>query len=354
MQNLLEFIEKLQSDKRFASFDEVATKQGIVLKILSLLEWDPFDIDEIQPEYTKGDKKVSFSLRSNNSDKAFIVVEKGEKNLKNAREELMNFAAKENVAIAVLTNGVTWWFFSPHLGESAEEKHFLRIQTSEQKPEQIAKRFLEFLSKQNLVSGKAAEAAETIYEAKQKEKLLQEYLPKAWEDIMKNPEKWLVDSMVKATEGLCGYKPDKEIVKDFLSSDNKTNVNPAPSTKFESPAKPQEDKKSVQASSIGKSVTAFTFKGKTYPVKSWKDMLLKICELINAEHKDNFEFLINLSTQEEGIFSKDKNSILICEKIPGTDIYVNVDLSPKDTLALCYDILSVFGYKEKDLSLDTK
>jgi len=95
MQDLLEFIKKLQSDKRFASFDEVAAKQGIVLKILSLLEWDPFDVDEIQPEYARGDKRVDFSLRSNNSSKAFIVVEKVEKNLENSREQLMDFGAKE-------------------------------------------------------------------------------------------------------------------------------------------------------------------------------------------------------------------------------------------------------------------
>ena len=65
MQNLLEFIKKLRSDKRFTSFDEAATKQGIVLKILSLLEWDPFNIDEIQPEYAMGDKRVDFSRMSN-------------------------------------------------------------------------------------------------------------------------------------------------------------------------------------------------------------------------------------------------------------------------------------------------
>ena len=83
-------------------------------------------------------------------------------------------------------------------------------------------------------------------------------------------------------------------------------------------------------------------------------MLLKFFELINAEHKDDFEFLINLSTQEEGVFSKNKDSILIPEKIPGTDIYVNVDLTPKGSLALCYETMSVFGYKVSDLSIEAE
>jgi predicted type IV restriction endonuclease len=354
MENLLEFIEKLQSDKRFASFDEVATKQGIVLKILSLLEWDPFNIDEIQPEYTVGDKRVDFSLRSNDSNKAFVVVEKVAKNLKNSREQLMDFAAKEGVKIGILTNGITWWFFSPHLGDDFEEKNFLRIQIDEQKPEQITQRFLEFLSKGSVVSGKAAQAVENMYQAKKKAILIEEHLPKAWQEIMREPEKWLVDIVAKATEGLCGYKPDQETVKNFLSSDREKELKIPTSIKPEPASKPQEEKKSVQKVPTGKSINAFTFKGKKYMVKSWKAMLLKFFELINAEHKDKFEFLIDLSAQEEGVFSKDKNRILIPEKISGTDIYVNVGLTPKDTLALCYETMSVFGYKESDLSIEAE
>jgi hypothetical protein len=354
MQNLLEFIKQLQSDKRFTSLDEVAIKQGIVLKILSLLEWDPFNIDEIQPEYAVGDKRVDFSLRSNDSNRAFIVVEKVEKDLKNSREQLMDFAAKEGVKIAILTNGFTWWFFSPHLGDDFEEKDFLRIQINEQEPEQITQRFLEFLSKGSVVSEKAAEAVEKIYQAKQKSILIKEHLPKAWQEIMKEPEKWLVDIVAKVTEGLCGYKPDKEAVKDFLSSDIEMKLKIPTSIKPEPTAKPQEEKKLVQKFDTGKSINAFTFKGKKYMVKSWKAMLLKFFELINAEHKDNFEFLINLCTQEEDVFSKDKHRILISEKIPGTDIYVNVDLAPKDALALCYEAMSVFGYKESDLSIEAE
>jgi hypothetical protein len=353
MEDLSEFIKQLQSDKRFTSFDEVATKQGIVLKILSLLEWDPFNIDEIQPEYAKGDKKVNFSLRDSNSNKAFIVVEKTEKNIKSSRERLLDFAAKEGVPIAVLTNGLTWWFFSPHLGINSEDKNFLTIQITDQKSDQITQRFLEFLSKRSIVTGKAAESAENIYQARQKTALIKEHLPKAWQEIMKEPEKWLVDVLATVTGELCGYKPNKDIVKDFLSSDTAMKLSPTPSMKPKVPPKPQE-KRPVQESYTGKSIRAFRFKEKKYVVKSWKDMLVKICELMHEEHKDKFEFLINLATQQEGIFSDNKDTILISEKVPGTNIYVNVGLSQKATLALCYEVLSTFGYKASDLSIEAE
>jgi len=44
MKKLVEFIKKIQTDERFSAFDEAAIKQGVVLKVLSLLDWDPFDV----------------------------------------------------------------------------------------------------------------------------------------------------------------------------------------------------------------------------------------------------------------------------------------------------------------------
>jgi hypothetical protein len=65
-----------------------------------------------------------------------------------------------------------------------------------------------------------------MYQAKQRAVLIKEHLPKAWQEIMKEPEKWLVDIVIKVTEGLCGYKPDQDTVKKFLSSEAaiKSNV----------------------------------------------------------------------------------------------------------------------------------
>jgi predicted type IV restriction endonuclease len=352
MQALLEFIKKLQSDKRFASFDEVAIKQGIVLKILSLLGWDPFDVDEINPEYGKDDKRVDFSLRVNNSNAIFIVIEKEGKNSKNSREQLIYFAAKEDVKIAILTNGLTWWFFSPHLGRNSEEKNFLKIQMYEQKADQAAQRFMELLSKQNVISGKAAESAKSMYQAKQKAVLIHEYLPKAWQEITSEPEKWLVDVVIKVTEGLCGYKPDNETVKKFLSSGIALDLKGTPLVKPGPPSK-QQEKGSLQEAYTGKSIRSFKFREKKYAAKTWKDMLLKICELMNQEHKDKFEFLIDLYGQEEQVFSRNGDKILIAEKISGTDIYVNSGLTPKATLALCHEIISACGYTEGDLSIET-
>jgi predicted type IV restriction endonuclease len=78
MKKLVEFIKKIQSDERFGTFDEAAIKQGIVLKVLSLLDWDPFDVDEVQPEYEIQGSKVDFCLKKGKANKVFILVRKND------------------------------------------------------------------------------------------------------------------------------------------------------------------------------------------------------------------------------------------------------------------------------------
>jgi predicted type IV restriction endonuclease len=77
---LLDFIEEVKKDKRYESFDEASIKQGIVLKILSFLGWDPFNMEEIHPEYDVKGGKVDFALMNGKSSKIFIQVKKGIKN----------------------------------------------------------------------------------------------------------------------------------------------------------------------------------------------------------------------------------------------------------------------------------
>jgi len=63
-EELLELIKKIQSDKQpLDSFDEAATKQAVILRILSYLDWNQFNIDEVHPEYSVSGRKVDYSLR---------------------------------------------------------------------------------------------------------------------------------------------------------------------------------------------------------------------------------------------------------------------------------------------------
>jgi hypothetical protein len=354
VKKVIEFIKKLQSDDRFGSYDEAAVKQAVVLKILSLLEWDPFDVDEVQPEHTVEGATVDYLLRHNNADKVFVFVKKGGE-LSKHQGEALTTAVLGNVKLALLTDGLFWWFFLPMLQGSADEKKFLALAMNKDKAENIAEKLSDFLSKESVISGKAQKAAEDIYNTRQRAFMVKENLPKAWDMIMKDPKRWLIDVLAEVTKQICGHKPDRSMVEEFINS--RADVKDGVSTMLKpKPPAVQPKSKAVAPKQdyAAKSIKAFTFKGKRYDVKSWKAMLVRICETIFPLHKDDLEVLFTLSGKDKEYFSKNPYEFLNCEKISGTNIYLDVGLGVREIVDLAYKLIVLFGYKESDLVLEVK
>lgn len=355
MKKLIEFIKKIQSDDRFGTFDEAAIKQGIVLKILSLLDWDPFDVDEVQPEYEIQGSKVDFCLKKEKANKVFILVRKNEKDFPKHQDKVISICAQGKVPVGILTNGLTWWFFLPLVQGSADEKKFLIIEMGSQKAEEASETFENFLTKENVVSGEAEKAAEDIYTARQREFFIKETLPKAWAQIMSDPKKWLADILGSVTEALCGYHPDRDVIEEFISSkfsekvDLENLIHPKPA------APPQPAKAAVRADDYtGKSIVSFTLKGTRYDVKSWKAMFLKFCELVLPKHKEDLDVLFTLSKPGKEYFSKNPYQLLTCEKIAGTGMYVDVNLTAREVVELSQKMLHLLGYEENALQLEVR
>lgn len=354
MEKLTEFIKRVQSEKAFGAYDEAATKQGIVLKILSLLEWDPFDMDDVQPEFSVKGGKIDYALRSGDKVEAFLMVKKEEKNVKGRENELVAWAAEEKAGLAVFTDGFTWRLFSPLEKSVQGEKKFHTIDLKRQKPEGVSKSFQVFLSKANVASGKASKAAENIFRIRQREALLHQHLPSAWQRVMNEPEKWLGEILAKATTELCGYSPDRETVEKFIRSktdlwgDLSSRSNPT------RPKRPDEGDGPQGEGYESKAVSSFTFNKKTYRVDSWQEMLVKLCELICAKRPDDFEMVLTLANQDKEYFSEIPYKFLNCEKIPGSNMYVDAELSPDEIVGICHEMLPLFGYAESELAIETK
>jgi hypothetical protein len=355
MKKLAEFIKKIQSDDRFSTFDEAAIKQGVVLKILSLLDWDPFDVDEVQPEYEIQGSKVDFCLKKGKTNKVFILVRKNEKEFPKHEDKALSVSVQGKAPIGILTNGLTWWFFLPLVQGSADEKKFLTIEMGNQKAEEASEIFENFLTKESILSGEAEKAAEDIYTARQRDFFIKETLPKAWAQIMSDPKKWLADILGSVTEELCGYHPDREVIEEFISSKFKERVDLESLVQPKPAAQPQPAKTAVRADDYtGKTIQSFTFKGTRYEVKSWKAMFLKLCEVVLPKHKDDLDVLFTLSKPGKEYFSKNPYELLTCEKIAGTGMYVDVNLAAREVAELSQRMLHLLGYQDNVLTLDVK
>lgn len=217
-EELLALVRGLKSDRRLDSFDEAATKQVVILRVLALLGWDIYNIDEVKPEHPVASTKVDYLLSHANKGEAFIEVKRVGESLEKHQEQLLNYSFKEGVQLAVLTNGITWWFYLPLLEGSWEQRKFYSIDIYDQLPEEIVTRLMDYLSKDNVVSGRAIENAKAVYRTRQKEYEISKTLPRAWHKMITEPDTALIDLIADNTEKICGYKPDSSVVKNFVSS----------------------------------------------------------------------------------------------------------------------------------------
>jgi predicted type IV restriction endonuclease len=353
---LTSFIESLKSDRRIVSFDEAATKQAVVTRLLSLLGWDIFSIDEVRPEYSVGGRKVDYSLRINNSNKVFIEAKKIGEELEDHQEQLLNYSFQEGVKLSILTNGITWWFYLPLHEGSWEQRKFYTIDILQQDSADVTSKFIDFLSKDNINNGKAIQNAEATYKGQQKIKILEETLPKAWNKIIEEADELLIDLINETAEKICGFKADTEFVERFLSKNRNALLVSAIPPKLTPPPRrelgPRPPTSIAAANYTGKSISYFSFRGSKHEVRSWKDLLIKLCEIINSGHRNEFDKTLGIVGRKRPYFSLTGNELRAPEKINNSKIYVETNLNANRIAKICFDMLATFGYTSKDLRIE--
>ncbi len=288
----------------------------------------------------------------NGKSKVFIEVKKADEDLEKHQEQLLSYSFKEGVELAILTNGIKWWFYLPLREGSLEQRKFYTIDIYDQDSEDIVNKFQDFLAKENVISDKAIENAENLYKSKQKQCLIKETLPKAWKKIITEPDDLLVELLAETTEKLCGYKPDNKMVENFLAKVvQEMTTQPKKGITTSCQVQSNETFWSLSEDFTGKSIKAFIFKGVRYPVDSWKEMLMKVLNLMLSAHGGQFDKIFNLKGRKRLYFTRNPKELRSPERINNTDIYVETHFSAKSIVELCKKIITLFGYKEDDLSI---
>ena len=210
-------IRQIREATNFDTLDESATKEGVVLRLLSAAGWDTFDVSQVVPEYTVGNRRVDYALSPGTANAVFIEVKRPGENLERHQQQLLEYCFQEGVKLAVLTNGKMWWLYLPLQAGSWEQRRFLTIDLAAQEPDVVEHSFLEFLSPNKVVSGQAVRAAEALVESRRRAKVTGEGMIAAWQQLVERPDELLVDLIAEATERICGFLPEPELVERFLA-----------------------------------------------------------------------------------------------------------------------------------------
>jgi hypothetical protein len=399
---ITEFIDELKANKKLATFDEASTKQAVVLRLLSFLGWDIFNVEEVYPDFSTGSSNISYALRIRNTNKVFIEVKRVHKKLDSYQKELVDLAARDGVNLAVLTNGITWWFYLVSAPGNWKQKWFLSMDLMKQKTDVIVSHLLDLLEKDKISKGQSLRAAKTLFQ-KKKQKLAADFLPEAWNQILTQPNKIFVELLSEQTEKLCRYKVDTKTVEKFIAKyqdkwllkSKASNVAEPPAAAMEADILDLHDElpkswskalSSTDTSLSGtdtslsgtdtslsgtdkslsgtdtfkltesfadKTIKAYRFNGNTYKVSTWDEMLTSLCDYFASTNNKDFEKVLWISNEQKPRFSRYGDQLRMPEKVKRTDIYVETKLSPDEVVRTCGKLLAEFGYKKDDLKIET-
>ncbi|CAB1059121.1 Foldase protein PrsA precursor (EC @ Foldase clustered with pyrimidine conversion [Olavius sp. associated proteobacterium Delta 1] len=391
---IISFIDELKSNKKLATFDEASTKQAVVLRLLSFFGWDIFNVEEVYPDFSTNSSNVSYALRIRNSSKVFIEVKRVHKKLDSYQKDLVNIASRDGVNLAILTNGITWWFYLVSASGSWKQKWFHSVDLLKQKPEIFVPNLIDLLSKDKIAKGQSLRAAKGLFQ-KKRQKLAADFLPEAWNQIITQPNKIFVELLSEQTEKLCRYKLDAKTVEKFLLKHqdkwqlkNKGSSVAAPPASAmerdildlhdELPKRPIKSLSGTDTSLsstdtslsstdtslsstdtikpvksyMEKSIKAFSFHGNTYKVQTWVEMLTTLSDYFASTNKKDFEKVLWISNDQKARYSRYGDQLRIPEKVKRTDIYVETKLNPDEVVRTSCQLLAEFGYGKDDLYIE--
>ena len=355
---LLGLLRRLTEDSAVLLDSEEATKQGIILPILSRVGWDRDNVREVIPEYRIENGRVDYCLHVAHKNVVFIEAKRTDQQLDQHQEQLLDYAFREGVELAALTNGVVWWLYLPLLQGSWEQRKFFTIDISQQDPAAVADHFRNYIGKEAVANGSAFQRAKSLHESRAKERLTKTTLPKAWQQLLDGPDELLAELLAERVESLCGHQPTLDQVADFLAQavgrphpplrPHRSRPNQLPLGR-----PPARAGVSSTGSYTFRRPASFNLLGKNHPASTWKKVLIGICVEIARRHPDDFDKVLSLKGRKRDYFSHDYRGMTSPEKIPGTITFVETNLSANDVAKRCQQILRLFGYKSADFEVLT-
>jgi predicted type IV restriction endonuclease len=266
--------------------NEAAVSQGAVLPILQACGWSTHKTDEVCPEYaTQDNQRVDYALLRGGKPLIFIEVKHrldNDRSLDKGIEQVLNYAYKEGVPVAVLTDGDAWRFYWPAAPEQRYAQRLAQaIQLTRTEPTEAATILRKYLQKSPDLS--PTRLRKTIEEAFHLNKL-----HALLEEIFQNP----TDELVELIEGIAKQRDidvGKEQIrallpqwlKKYKPSDSSPSSSAMPSNTPSNPHASGAPPLSSPPTGLG-----YYYRGTFYPASSKKDIYVEIIGRLMQDFPD--------------------------------------------------------------------
>ena len=292
-----ELILRIRETMRTGQFvNEASITNGVVLPILNALGWPVFDTTVVAPEYTVEGRRVDIALCHPRSRPAVFVEVKQPGRSEVADRQLFEYAFHAGVPLALLTDGKEWHFYLPAGQGHYQERRVYRLDLAEREIEEAVRRLHRYLAYSAVTSGEASRAAQEDYASLRRNREVASHVPVAWRKLLQDRDELLVDLLSDQVESLCGFKPDPDLIDQFLSKQVEAlqfgDLAPPMPVELPAPPKrptatqpPESPRRRRRASESASAPMGFSIGGEHTPTRNAIDTLIQFFEAM--AHRDS-------------------------------------------------------------------
>ena len=198
--------------------NERAISQGVVLRVLSEMDWNVYDTNIVWPEYSTGEGRVDFALCEPPAKPRVFVEVKQPGRAEEGVRQALEYAFHTGVPFIVLTDGKTWSFYLPAEQGSYDERRVFKLDLFERSTGESADVLQRYLERGRVVSGEALEVARREYRSQNRRAVARQAIPDAWAGLVEGGDETLTDLLAASVESRAGIRPNDDDVIEFLGS----------------------------------------------------------------------------------------------------------------------------------------
>jgi hypothetical protein len=201
-----------------------------------------------------------------------------------ADRQLFEYAFHLGVPLALLTDGREWHFYLPSGQGLYQERRVYKLDVVDRDLREIEDRLQRYLGYQAVTTGAAQRAAQEDYDSLRKDREVAATVPQAWRKLLEDQDELLVDLLADQVESLCGYKPDHDLITQFLSAQI---GRPADASRFEAevaqvqasnPPAARRRTRTIAEPATDARPTGFMIQGVHTPTRNAIDTLIRFFE----------------------------------------------------------------------------
>ncbi len=274
--------------------NEEHVRISLVLRILFELGWDIWNPKEVDSEFktvpNEDTSRVDIALFLSEYSPPSIFIEiksvgKIVTDLFRIEQQLRDYNRNNTAQFSIITDGQKWRFYYSQTGGEFSQKCFKEIDIIQNDLSDVINSLTLFLSKGEILSGNSKKEAERLLKLNQKQRALEDALPRAKRMISEYPFPSLPHALVEILLKL-GFTISEEEAKEFAQKSTKKNtINEKPSTKIINSQIKDRDKFSSDAtynldSLPNMNITSskpskIVIDTKEYDTKDWTDLCKK-------------------------------------------------------------------------------